>query len=98
MSVLESSAQQSNMDGLFSARLTVNRGEVDQFASSSRQLKTRNQRLYAAASRWLVRRQECGDLVARFGNVGNQIAVQQQDARPGDSGAALAAVSCGRPG
>ena len=77
MSVLESFAQQSCMHGLFSTRLTVNRGKVDQFASSCRQLKTRNQCFDAAASRWLVRRQKCGDLVARFGNVGNQIAVQQ---------------------
>ena len=76
MSVLEPLAQQSRMKGLFSTRLTVNRGKVDQLSSSRRQPQTSNQRFDAATSFWLIWRQKCCDLVAGFGNVGNQIAIQ----------------------
>jgi len=98
MPVLEPLAQQSHMKGLFSTRLTVNRGKVDQLSSSRRQSQTSNQRFDAATSFWLIWRQKCCDLVAGFGNVGNQIAIQQKDLRPGDPDAALAAFSCRRPG
>ena len=38
MPVLEPLAQQSRMKGLFSTRLTVNRGKVDQLSPSCRQM------------------------------------------------------------
>ena len=76
MPVLEPLSQQSRMKGLFSTRLTVNRGKEDQLPSSRRQLQTSNQRLDAATSCWLIWRQKCCDLIAGFGNVGNQIAIQ----------------------
>ena len=76
MPVLEPLAQQSRMEGLFSTRLTVNRGKVDQLSSSRRQPQTSNQRFDVATSCWLIWRQKCCDLVASFGNVGNKIAIQ----------------------